>query len=126
MNISISDTILADYEEDCVIYDKVTTTSPRGGFDVHMKAGATFKAVITPDNSFVSQIAQKQTETKQYRVTTKGNITLKQDDYIKALKKNIILRIAKDNTAKIVPSSSALSPLRSTIAEETRLPHDEI
>lgn len=124
--MSFDGTLLADFEETVCMMDKKTEPEPDGygGFNIRevYVEGAEFTTAITPDNSQTAQIAQAETEIKRYRITTKGNITLRQGDYIKRKSNGDVYKILHDNTDKLAPEGSTLNGIRSTLMERVKLP----
>lgn len=125
--MSFEGTLLADYEETVCFMDKKTETVPDGygGIsgvrDIYVE-GAEFIAAVTKDNSQSAQIAQAETEIKRYRITTKGEIALRQGDYIKRKASGDIYKILHDNFDKLAPEGSTLNGIRSTTMERVKLP----
>ena len=120
--MSMTGTLLADFEEEVCMMDKITFADGYGSFTVQYTEGARFTAAITPDNSMVAQVAQADTEIKRYRITTSGNITLQQGDYIKRLVNNEAYKVLNSNGDKLAPTDSRLNSLRSTTMERVKLP----
>lgn len=111
---------------DVVKLDEVSVSDGEGGFITEYREGAPFTATITPDASLTSaikatKVAQKESETKRYKVSTPINAKLRQGDIIKRLEDGILFRIimTSDETAKI-------STLRFNLAkaEEWEMPRE--
>lgn len=125
--MSFDGTLLADFEETVCFMDRTTESIPdgyggvSGVRDVYVE-GAEFTAAVTKDTSQTAQIAQAETEIKRYRITTKGDITLEQGDYIKRKASGDVYKILHGNTDKLAPEGSMLGGIRSTTMERVKLP----
>lgn len=94
--------------EPVVKIDEISVSDGEGGFITEYREGAPFTATITLDASLSSaikatKVAQKESETKRYKVSTPINAKLKQGDIIKRVEDGKLFRIitSSDETAKI-------------------------
>lgn len=118
--------IIDALSEPVVKLDEVSVSDGEGGFVTEYREGAPFTATITIDNSVQSaikatKVAQKESESKIYKVSTPINAKLKQGDVIKRLEDGKTFRIitSSDETAKISSFRFNL-----TKAEEWELPNE--
>ena len=112
--------------EPVVKLDEISVSDGEGGFVTEYREGAPFTATITLDASLSSaikatKVAQKESETKRYKVSTPINAKLRQGDVIKRIEDGKTFRVivSSDETAKI-------STLRFNLtkAEEWELPDE--
>lgn len=112
--------LLDDFMETCVLFEKVRQPDGEGGWFTTWREGATFKAAITLDTTMEARIAEAQGVRNAYTVTTGRNITLDYHDVFKRGSDGKTFRVTSDGTDKKTPKSAGLD-MRQVTAEEWSL-----
>ncbi len=115
--------LLKEFNEKCVILDRVTTADGYGGYKTTWKEGAEIDVIIVLDTSMQARTAEKAGVTALYTLTTKKNVNLQYHDVIKRLSDNKIFRVTSDGDDKHTPDSAGLN-MRQTTAEEWEIPNE--
>lgn len=114
--------LLTEAMENCIMYDRITTSDGYGSFVSRWEEGAEFQAAITFDTSIEARRADKEGVKSLYTVTTEKGIILQYHDVFKRERDGKIFRVTSDGDDKYTPSSSTLNMRQVTAEEITSLP----
>ena len=105
----------------CVMLDIHREPDGYGGFSENYVESVEFDAAIVQNNSIQAQIAEKQSISAFFTVTTSKNISLKYHDIFKRKSDNKIFRVTSGGDSNQTPPSSSLN-MRQVSAESYTLP----
>ena len=111
--------LLDESMEKVYIMDKTTTPDGYGGYTTAWKEGADILAAIVYDNSMEARIADKQGVTALYTVTTRKNVNLQYNTYLKRDGDGKFFRVTSDGDDNKTPNSANLN-MRQVSAEEIK------
>lgn len=112
--------LLDECMDDCVLYDRRTTSDGYGGYTTEWVEGVEFSATAVVDNSIQARTAKKAGVTSLYTITTSKALNLQYHDVFKRVKDGKIFRVTSDGDDKYTPSSATLN-MRQVTAEEWQL-----
>lgn len=112
--------LLDEWMEDCIMYDRTTVPDGYGGYTIVWKEGVEFKGAITLDTSVEAKRAEKEGVTGLYTVTTSKALNLQYHDVFKRASDGKIFRVTSDGDDKHTPNSASLD-MRQVSAEEWEL-----
>lgn len=112
--------LLDEWMEKCIMYDRTTVPDGYGGYTIVWKEGAEFKGAITLDTSVEAKRAEKEGVTGLYTVTTSKALNLQYHDVFKRASDGKIFRVTSDGDDKHTPNSASLD-MRQVSAEEWEL-----
>ena len=115
--------LLDEYMESCIIYDKRTVPDGYGGYTVEWVEGAPFNAAITLDSSIEARRAEKEGVTGLYTITTSKSLNLQYHDVFKRVSDGKIFRVTSDGDDNHTPASATLD-MRQVSAEEWELTNE--
>ena len=116
-------TLLDDYMETCIMYDKRIVDDGYGGYKPIYTEGITFKAAFALDDSVEAQVAQSDEGVGVYSVTTGREINLQYHDVFRRESDSKIFRVTSDGDDKKTPRRAHLN-MRQVSAQEWRLPDE--
>jgi len=111
--------LLDESMEKVYIMDKTTTPDGYGGYTSVWKEGADIQAAIVFDNSMEARIADKQGVTALYTITTRKNVNLQYNTYLKRDRDGKFFRVTSDGDDNHTPASANLN-MRQVSAEEIK------
>lgn len=110
--------LLSDAMENCVMMHKTSRDDPYGGDDyISWQDGASFSAAIVFNTSMEARIAQAQTVTSLYTVTTRRSKVLEYHEVFRRLRDGKIFRVTSDGDDVFTPRAAGLD-MRQVTAEE--------
>ena len=113
--------LLNDAMETVAYVNKSVVSDGYGGTKTEWTEGATFQAAITFDTSMQARIAEKQSVTSLYTITTSRDMVLEYHDVLRRQRDGKIFRVTSDGDDKYTPISATLD-MRQVTAEEWELP----
>lgn len=113
--------LLNDAMETVAYLNKSVVPDGYGGTKTKWTEGATFQAAITFDTSMQARIAEKQSVTSLYTITTRRDMVLEYHDVLRRQRDGKIFRVTSDGDDKYTPISATLD-MRQVTAEEWELP----
>ncbi len=96
--------MLSDYFEHFCIMDKYTEADMFGAIVTHYVEGAPFMAGITSDSSTEARIAYRNGLKVMYTIVLPEGVNLRQDDVVKRLSDDMLLRVTSDCRDMHIPS----------------------
>ena len=115
--------LLDEYMEKCIIYNKVTTGDGYGGYITTWQEGPEFNAAIDLNTSMEARIGEIQGVKALYTVTTGKELNLQYHDVFKRKRDDKIFRVTSDGDDKKTPDSASLN-MRQVSAEEWSLTNE--
>ena len=113
----MSQSLLEEAMESCILLNKQTTTDDYGGFINTWVEGASFNAAIVFDSSLQARVAEGQGVHSLYTVTTPRNVMLQYHDVFRRVRDGKLFRVTSDGDDKYTPASAGLD-MRQVTAEE--------
>lgn len=114
----MSQSLLEEAMESCILLNKQTTNDEYGGFINTWVEGASFNAAIVFDSSLQARVAEGQGVHSLYTVTTPRNVMLQYHDVFRRVRDGKLFRVTSDGDDKYTPASAGLD-MRQVTAEET-------
>ena len=115
--------LLDDYMESCIMYDKKVVDDGYGGYKTTYTEGVTFKAALVLDDSVEAQVAQSDEAVGIYTVTTGREMNLQYHDVFRRVSDGKIFRVTSDGDDKKTPKRASLN-MRQVSAQEWELPNE--
>ena len=112
--------LLDEAMEPCVFLDKQKIDDGYGGYRIVWTEGAEFRAAIVFDTSIEARIAEVQSVSSLYTVTTSRTIFLEYHDVFRRTRDGKVFRVTSDGDDKFTPASAGLD-MRQVTAEEWEL-----
>ena len=112
--------LLDEFMTPCCFMESRRIKDGAGGFTTEWFEGEKFKAAIVRDTTMEARIAEKQSVTSVFTITTSRKVNLKHDDKIKRLKDGRYFRVTSDGDEKESPRSSTLD-ISQVMAEKWEL-----
>ena len=113
--------LIDQFKTECVLMEKNTRTpDDEGGSTTEWDEGAPFMAAVVFNNSLEARVADKQSVTNLYTVTTNKNASLEYHDVFKRVEDGKIFRVTSDGDDAKTPDVASFA-FRQVSAEEWTL-----